>query len=368
MAAYRSLRDFDWPLLLIALCLCGLGILQIFSATHDASEGLPVWKLAWVKQIVWLLAGLVVMWGVTRVDYHTLLGQVPFLYAFSLIILLVTPLVGRMVWGSKRWIPLGFGFRFQPSEFVKLVIILLVARYLAEIKSERLEVRDLARLGALVGLPCILVVLQPDLGTSLTYGSVLLGGLFLGGIQWKHAVALLVVVAVLVPVAWPFLKDYQKARLQTFVDPTKDPTGSGYQVIQSKIAVGAGGMWGKGVTRGSQTQGRFLPITHTDFIISAFAEEHGFVGILVVLGLYFLLLLQIVQNAQTAPDRAGMYVCMGVCFLLLFHLLVNAGMAVGRMPVTGIPMPLMSYGGSSMISVFMMLGLVNNVRLRRFSA
>jgi rod shape determining protein RodA len=161
------------------------------------------------------------------------------------------------------------------------------------------------------------------------------------------------------------LKDYQRARLVTFVDPARDPMGSGYQTIQSKIAVGAGGMWGKGVTRGSQTQLRFLPVTHTDFLISAFAEEHGFVGMVVVFGLYFLLLMQIVQNAQSAPDRAGMFICMGVCALLLFQAIVNAGMAVGRMPVTGIPMPLMSYGGSSMLSVFMLLGLVNNVRLRR---
>jgi rod shape determining protein RodA len=137
-------------------------------------------------------------------------------------------------------------------------------------------------------------------------------------------------------------------------------------VIQSKIAVGDGGMWGRGVTRGTQTQLRFLPVPHTDFIFSAFAEEHGFVGVVVVLGLYFLLLMQIVQNAQMAPDRSGMYICMGVATLLLFHLLVNVGMVVGRMPVTGIPLPLMSSGGSNMFSVFMMLGLVNNVRLRRF--
>jgi rod shape determining protein RodA len=152
----------------------------------------------------------------------------------------------------------------------------------------------------------------------------------------------------------------------TFVEPSRDPRGAGYQVIQSKIAVGDGGMWGRGVTRGTQTQLRFLPVPHTDFIFSAFAEEHGFVGVVVVLGLYFLLLMQIVQNAQMAPDRSGMYICMGVATLLLFHLLVNVGMVVGRMPVTGIPLPLMSSGGSNMFSVFMMLGLVNNVRLRRF--
>lgn len=168
------------------------------------------------------------------------------------------------------------------------------------------------------------------------------------------------------PFGWMSLKEYQKARVEAFLDPSRDPKGSGYQVIQSKIAIGSGGMWGKGVTRGSQTQLRFLPVAHTDFIFASFAEEQGFFGVVVVLGLYFLLLMQIVQNAQMAPDRAGMYVCMGVCALLLFHLLVNVGMLVGRMIVTGIPLPLMSYGGSSILSVFVMLGLVNNVRLRRF--
>lgn len=361
MAYYRSLRDLDWALILVSVALAALGILQIYSATLETAS-----SSAWWKQCIWLALGLVVMWVTTRIDYHTLLGQLPLLYGVTVLLLVLTPLLGRMVWGSKRWIPVAGGFRFQPSEFAKIVIVLLVARYLAEVKSDRLEVRDLLRLGALVAVPCGLVVLQPDLGTSLTYVSILAGGLFVGGIQWKHAVVVLLLLAIAFPVAWPLMKDYQKARIQSFLDPARDPTGSGYQVIQSKIAIGAGGVWGKGVTRGSQTQLRFLPITHTDFLISAFAEEHGFVGILVILGLFFLLLMQIVQNAQTAPDRAGMYICIGVCSLLLFHVLVNAGMATGRMPVTGIPLPLMSYGGSSMISVFMMLGLVHNVRLRRF--
>jgi len=359
----RALRGLDWTMTLLAVGLCALGVLQIYSATLDTA-----WRGAWMKQLVFITLGLLLMWVMTRVDYHTLLGQVPILYGLSLALLILTPIVGRLAWGSKRWIPLGFGQRLQPSEFVKLVIVLLVARFLAELKSDRLELRDLLKLGALVGLPCALVMMQPDLGTSLTYVPILLIGLFLGGIRWQHAAVVLALAAVLLPVGWFFLKDYQKARLETFIDPMKDPTGKGYQVIQSKIAVGAGGIWGRGVTRGSQTQLRFLPVAHTDFLISAFAEEHGFVGIVFVLGLFFLLLMQIVQNAQTAPDRAGMFICMGVCSLLLFHLLVNAGMAVGRMPVTGIPLPLMSYGGSSMLSVFMMLGLVNNVRLRRFIA
>ena len=171
----------------------------------------------------------------------------------------------------------------------------------------------------------------------------------------------------MLPVTWQhFLKDYQKARLVSFMDPDRDPQGTGYQLIQSQIAVGAGGMFGKGVSKGTQTQLRFLPVPHTDFIFSAFAEEHGFVGVVLVLSLYFVMIMRIVQNAQTAPDRAGMYICMGVAALLLFHMLVNVGMVVGRMPVTGIPLPFMSAGGSSIWSNFLMLGLVNNVRLRRF--
>jgi rod shape determining protein RodA len=207
---------------------------------------------------------------------------------------------------------------------------------------------------------------QPDLGTGLTYLPILAAGVLVAGVRWQYLAIIGLVGALALPVGWYVLKDYQRARLVTFLDPSNDPRGAGYQVIQSKIAVGDGGVWGRGVTRGTQTQLRFLPVPHTDFIFSAFAEEHGFVGVLVVLGLYFLLLMQIVQNAQMAPDRAGMYVCMGVAALLLFHVLVNVGMVVGRMPVTGIPLPFMSSGGSNTFSVFMMLGLVNSVRLRRF--
>jgi rod shape determining protein RodA len=212
----------------------------------------------------------------------------------------------------------------------------------------------------------LLVMKQPDLGTSLTYLPILAAGVFLAGLRWKYILVIVLAAVIALPVAYSMLHDYQRARLTTFIDPAADPQGSGYQVIQSMIAIGHGGMWGRGVTRGTQTQLQFLPVPHTDFIFSAFGEEHGFVGVVVVLGLYFLLLMQIIQNAQTAPDRAGMFICMGVCAVLLFHVLVNVGMVVGRMPVTGIPLPLMSSGGSNTFSVFLMLGLVNNVRLRRF--
>lgn len=361
MPRYRSLRDHDWTLLVLTLILCGLGILQIYSATLGT-----VWREAWWKQVIWVVLGMGILLIISAIDYHNLLDRAPLFYVAAVLALVAVLLIGDTVFGSRRWIPLFGGVRFQMSEFVKLVIILVVARYLAELRSSRVEVRDVVRLGGLVMLPVALVMKQPDLGTSLTYVAILVMGVFLAGLQARYWLAMVIGGALLLPIGWTTLKDYQKARVQTFLDPDADPRGAGYQVIQSKIAVGSGGLWGQGVTKGSQTQLSFLPVPHTDFLFAAFGEEHGFVGVTIALGLYFLLLLQIVQNAQRAPDRAGMYVCMGVVALLLFQMLVNVGMVVGRMPVTGIPLPLMSYGGSSTLTVFAMLGLVNNVRLQRF--
>ncbi|MEX2261507.1 MAG: rod shape-determining protein RodA [Bryobacteraceae bacterium] len=360
MAHYLSFRDLDWLLIIVAVVLCSIGILQIYSATIDT-----VWEDAWWKQILWVALGLLIMWILSTVDYHTLLSHVPVMYLLSIVSLLAVFAIGRTVFGARRWIVIG-PVNFQVSEFVKLVIILVVARFLPEQRHDALSGRDLFKLGGLVGLPMLLVMKQPDLGTSLTYLPILAAGVFLAGLHWKYVIGFLLIGVLVLPLGWNFLKDYQKARLVSFLDPDRDPMGSGYQLIQSKIAVGSGGMWGKGVTRGSQTQLRFLPVPHTDFIFSAFAEEHGFAGVVVVLSLYFVLLMQVVQNAQMAPDRAGVYICMGIAAMLLFHMLVNVGMVVGRMPVTGIPLPLMSSGGSSILSTFMMLGLVNNVRLQRF--
>ncbi|HYL37562.1 MAG TPA: rod shape-determining protein RodA [Bryobacteraceae bacterium] len=345
----------------LTCAICGLGVLQIFSATYDTHVA-----DAWWKQVIWILAGFLAMWIATLIDYHSLLGQVPVLYVLSVLTLIATYVLGMSAFGSKRWIGTT-AYHLQVSEFVKIVVVLLVARYLTELKTEQLQLSDLLKLGGLVGFPMVMVMLQPDLGTALTFLPVLMIGVFLAGFRWQYAVAILAIVSVVAPVSYFLvLKDYQRARLISFYDPTQDPKGSGYQVIQSKIAVGSGALWGRGVTKGTQTQGRFLPVSWKDFIFSAFAEEHGFVGVTVALGMYFLLLMQIVQNAQTAPDRAGMYICMGIAAVFLFHVLVNVGMVVGRMPVTGIPLPLMSSGGSNIVAVFVMLGLVNNVRLRRF--
>ncbi|HEY3939336.1 MAG TPA: rod shape-determining protein RodA [Bryobacteraceae bacterium] len=361
MPVYRSIRDLDWTLLVVTLALCGLGILQIYSATSATK-----WQDAWWKQIIWVLSGLFMMWLAATVDYHQLLGRVGYLYLAALALLLVTTFAGNKVFGSTRWIKIA-GFTLQTSEFVKIVLILLVARYLTDWKiGASLTWKDLARLGALVGLPMFLVMRQPDLGTALTYLPILVCGVLMAGLRWKYLLIIATVLLVTLPIGYHFLKPYQKDRLVSFVYPDRDPKGTGFQVIQSRIAVGNGGMWGRGAKESSQTHLGFLPVPHTDFIFSSFAEEHGFVGIVIALVLYFLLIMQVVQNAQTSTDKAGLYICMGVAALLLFHVLVNVGMVVGKMPITGIPLPLMSSGGSSTWSIFLMLGLVNGVRLRRF--
>jgi rod shape determining protein RodA len=250
---------------------------------------------------------------------------------------------------------------------VKLILILAVAKYFAEERSNEASGSDIVKVGLMVGLPFLLVLAQPDLGTALTYLPVAIMGFFLGGMKVKHAAVILVCLALVMPVAWfKVLKPYQRDRLTSFMDPEADPQKKGYQVLQSLVAVGSGGLTGKGIRQGSQTQGSFLPIPQTDFIFAAFSEEHGFVGAIFLLLLYFIVLMRLIHDAQTAPDRAGTFIVMGVVAILAFHILVNVGMVVGFMPVTGIPLPLMSYGGSSVLFMFLAMGIVMNVRMRRF--
>jgi len=362
MPRYLATRDIDWTLMLIVLLICAAGILQIYSATLGTES-----HSAWWKQILYIAGGLVLMLMVVPSDYHGMLHHVPMLYIASTVALLGTFVIGEQAFGSKRWIPIWHtGIHLQVSEFVKLVIILLVARYLTDLRRDELDVGEMLKLAGLVLIPAALVLAQPDLGTALTYIAVLAGGVFIAGLHWKYLAVAVLVAALMVPVSLHFLKDYQRARLTSFLDSDQDPQGAGYQVRQSQTAIGNGGMFGKGVTKGTQAQLHFLPVPYKDFIFSAFAEEHGFVGVVVVLALYFVMIMRIVQNAQTAPERAGMYICMGVAALLLSHILINVGMVAGLMPVTGIPLPFMSAGGSSIWTSFLALGLVNNVRLRRF--
>ncbi len=362
MAARNSgVRDFDWAMVIVTIVICSLGVLQIFSATHDT-----IWQGSWWKQILYISSGFVLMWAASRVDYHSLISRAYPAYLVSVVLLLAVLLVGKRAFGSTRWIALPAGIHLQVSEFAKFVVVLLVARFLIDRRADVLEMRDFLKLAGLIVVPMALIAKEPDLGTALTYIPILAIGVLLAGMRWKYWVAVGIVALVVLPLAYTRLQPYQRARIASFLDPERDPQGTGYQLIQSQIAVGSGGTWGKGITKGSQTQLRFLPVPHTDFIFSSFAEEHGFIGVVAVLAFYFILLMQVVQNGQTSADRAGMYICMGVAALLLFHILVNVGMVIGRMPVTGIPLPLMSYGGSSVWSTFLMLGLVNSVRLRRF--
>src|ERR1700730_17179699 len=321
-------RDYDWWLLAILATICLLGLIEIYSATKGSSlAGMHM------RQVRWLVIGFIAMFALSRLDYHLILDQAPVLYLLGVTALVAVLLVGHTRFGAKRWIPV-LGEFLQVSELVKLIIIIVLARFFAEVRSDELSLRDLIKAGLLVGLPLALILKQPDLGTVLVLAPLLVVGAYLAGLLWQHR--------------------------------EDDAKGSGYQLLQSEIAVGSGGFWGKGFGKGSQNQLGYIPVRYSDFIMSAWAEEQGFKGVLLALGLYMALLLRLVQNAQRAKDRAGMFLVMGVAAALGFHVLVNVAMVIGAMPVTGIPLPLMSYGGSATLFVFLAIGLVMNVRLRRF--
>jgi rod shape determining protein RodA len=364
MRRMLSFRDFDWMLLGFLLLLCAISVVEVHSTTmHTRFSSFGI------RQIFWITAGVLVMFVFAKIDYHRILDWVPWAYGVGIMALAVvlSPL-GHKALGGRRWINFG-PMLFQPSEFLKLVLILMVARYFANLGGRSLSWREIFKAFALVGIPMLFVIKQPDLGTTLTYTPILVAGLFLGGINLRQSLILVLAGLVLVGGVWSsgkFLKPYQKARLTSFLDPENDPRGAGYQVLQSKIAVGSGGIWGKGIEKGSQTQGYFLPIPYTDFIFAAFCEEYGFVGALVVLMLYFFILMRLIQNAQTAADLSGSLIIMGVVAVLTFQIAVNVGMVIGFMPVAGIPLPLMSYGGSSVLFTFLALGVAMNVRMRRF--
>jgi rod shape determining protein RodA len=366
---FRSrFRDFDWVLLGFVAVLSLVSVLEIRSATamtkfHGFQQ----------KQMVFLAVGTLMMFAVSLVNYHKLLEIARWAYGFSLVALVavITPHIGQKVLGARRWINLGGGVHFQPSEWVKLVLILAVARFLWGRAGEGRELtwRDVGKLFAMVGVPMVLVLKQPDLGTALTYLPLLVIGLFLGGMRMRQALIVLLGLLMLGGIGFAAgkrLKPYQQKRIDAFLNPDSDPKGSGYQIRQSLIAVGSGGVWGKGTSHGSQTQGDFLPIPYTDFIFAAFCEEHGFVGAMFVLVMYFLILIRLIQNAQMAPDPPGTLITMGLAAILLFQIAINIGMCAGLMPVTGIPLPLLSYGGSSVIFTFLALGIVMNIRMNRF--
>ena len=357
-------QDFDWTLLGIVGAISGVGLLEIYSATHASLMAGMHWK-----QLTWIGIGLVGMFLISRIDYHTLMDQAPALYAIGVASLLIVLVIGSSRLGARRWISIGGIAYLQVSELMKLIIIIALARYFTEVRTDRLTLSDMVKIGILTLVPVGLILKQPDLGTAMVLIPVAVVGALLAGVEWKHLAAGIVLVALLVPVGWNMrrhLKPYQQQRIQTFLHPEEDQRGAGYQILQSEIAVGSGGFWGKGFGKGSQNQLGFVPVRYSDFILAALAEEQGFIGVCFVLLLYLGLILRLVDNAQKAKDKAGMYIVMGVTAILGFHVLVNASMVIGYMPVTGIPLPLMSYGGSATAFVFLALGLVMNVRMRRF--
>ena len=308
------IQDFDWTLLGIVGAISGMGVLEIYSSTHASAMAGMQWK-----QLMWIAIGIAGMLLISRIDYHTLMDQAPTLYAVGIAGLVVVLVIGYSRLGAKRWISLGGLVNLQVSEIMKLIIIIVLARYFAEVRTDRLTLADLVKIGVLTLIPVGLILKQPDLGTAMVLVPVAVVGAFMAGIQWKHVAVGLVLIALLVPLGWNMrhhLKPYQQQRIQTFLHPEEDQRGAGYQILQSEIAVGSGGFWGKGFGKGSQNQLGFVPVRYSDFILAALAEEQGFIGVCLVLLLYLGLILRLVDNAQKAKDRAGMYVVMGVTAIL----------------------------------------------------
>jgi rod shape determining protein RodA len=353
-------RDCDWVLLALALAIAAVGIAELYSTTAQTALAGQL-----KRQVSWVLLGLFISMALSRVDYHLVLEQVPWLYGLTVLGLGALLVFGRPIAGTKRWVPIG-GLTFQVSEIAKLVIILTVAAYFAERQGKYVTWKDFVKLGILVGLPAVLVALEPDLGSALTFFPVVAAGFFLAGVRARHLAVLALLGALMLPVGWHLLKPYQRERLTSYVHPSKDTQGSSYQGIQSRIAIGSGGFWGKGIRNGTQSRLGFVPVSHADFIFAAFAEEQGFVGTLLVLLLYLALLLRLLDGAQTAGDRAGAFLLVGFAAVLFFQVAVNIGMMIGFFPITGIPLPLMSHGGSSALFTFLGLGLAMSVNLRRF--
>jgi rod shape determining protein RodA len=360
----RLFFNFDWTLLCLLLTISLIGLLNIYSAGHSLDDFKQ--ETLYIKQAQWIILGLFCM-GITLCIDYRYIGRIAYtIYGLSVALLIMVSLYGYTTHGSQRWIAIG-GFFFQPSELVKLSIILALAKYFDNHFSEkRYSLRELFLPFAIMMVPFLFILKQPDLGTALIILILFASITLFVGVQWKSALIAAVSTIILTPIGWFFMKDYQKERLLTFFDPEGDPLGSGYHIIQSIIAVGSGGILGKGYMKGTQTQLKFLPVQQTDFVFSVFAEEWGFLGGLVLMILFLTLILWCLKTALQARDFQGMLISFGVTMLLFWEVFINIGMVLGLLPVVGIPLPLFSYGGSSMIVLMTAIGLVMNVSMRRY--
>ena len=360
----RLFFNFDWTLLFLVLAISLISLLNIYSAGHSLDDFKQ--ETLYIKQAQWIILGLLFMGITLFIDYRYIGRFAYIIYAFSIALLIMVSLYGYTTHGSQRWILVG-GFFFQPSELVKLSMILALAKYFDNHASDkRYGLRDLLIPFLIVMIPFLFILKQPDLGTALILLILFTSITLFIGVQWKSIIIAAVSTIILTPIGWFFMKDYQKERLLTFFDPEGDPLGSGYHIIQSIIAVGSGGILGKGYMKGTQTQLKFLPVQQTDFVFSVFAEEWGFLGGLVLMILFLILILWCLKTALHARDLLGMLISFGVTMLLFWEVFINIGMVLGLLPVVGIPLPLFSYGGSSLVVLMTAIGLVMNVSMRRF--
>jgi rod shape determining protein RodA len=342
------------------LALCAIGLAQIFSATGGFTR-------IYYTQIYGIVLGVFAMAVCLTIDYRSLADKSHWIYLAVLVLLMYVLFFGAVRGGSRRWIDLGV-VNLQPSEFAKAAVALVLAKFFGESRRGAMMREDLAIAGALTAVPFILIARQPDLGTAVTLIPIGFAIAYVAGMPMRIIGILALAGLLVAPVAWKFaLKDYQRERISTFLDPAQDAKGAGYQQIQARITVGSGGLWGKGFTKGTQGQLRFLPVAHNDFIFSVLAEEQGFAGVLVTLGLYLFVILRAIEAARLAKDRLGAYLVLGVLASFTFQVIYNVTMSAGLAPVKGLTLPLMSYGGSSMIATLAAFGLVLNVRMRRFT-
>jgi rod shape determining protein RodA len=361
----RLIFHVDWLLLGALLLLVGIGIAMIYSTTFVATSGQAGPQVR--TQGYALIIGLVALLVCLSIDYRVLAENSLVLYGVLIALLIFVLVKGSTQFNATRWIAVG-PFNLQPSEFGRIVVSLILAMYFGENRRGARSVSDLVVGGLFTVVPILLIARQPDLGTAVTLIPVFLGVAYLAGMRMRLLGVIALIAVLMAPVAWQFaLKDYQKARITTFLDPEKDPRGDGYQQIQARITVGSGGLTGKGFMNGTQGQYKFLPVAHNDFIFSVLAEEKGVIGVLAALGLYLFIILRSLEAARLSKDRLGAYLVAGIIAGFSFQVVYNIAMSAGLAPVKGITLPLMSYGGSSLIATLASFGLILNVRMRRFT-
>ena len=364
----RLIRNFDWITFYLIVVISLIGIMTIFSATRQPGDAPHA--AFYIKQVVWLLISICALFVIVSFDYIWLGRTALFLYITGVVLLVFVLISGRIGMGAQRWISIGF-FSFQPSEFFKLIFIIMLADYYS-LQREALDTFALLRIFfMIVFIPFALLFKQPDLGTAVVVLLIFISVSLARGLQKKLLVTLVIISLVSLPfvgnILWTGLKGYQKNRLIAFIDPQADPTGIGYHINQSKIAIGSGELTGKGFLEGTQGPFRFLPEKHTDFIFAVYAEERGFIGSIFLLFLYFALFLRGLDTARKAKDEFGRLLALGITFMFSIYFFVNVGMTLGIMPVVGIPLPFMSYGGTALLSNFISAGVLINIRTRRFS-